>query len=87
MQTKHTTHNGVTQKNTEAPHCPRCQGLLVRADYMDMLQGGYLWGTGQRCVNCGHLMDPKILLNQLLHQDRQETRRPRKRQQNHIVAA
>ena len=82
MHTKHTIDNGVTQENAETAHCPRCQGFLARVDFMDMLQGGYLWGTGQRCINCGHLMDPRILLNQLRHQARREAR-----QRNHIITA
>ncbi|GJL54698.1 MAG: hypothetical protein NPIRA02_18300 [Nitrospirales bacterium] len=87
MQTNLTSHNGVTEQNKETPHCPRCQGLLVKTDYMDMLQGGYLWGSGQRCVNCGHLMDPKILLNQFLQQVGPKNPPTRKRQRNDFIAA
>lgn len=36
--------------------CPRCQGFLVDDWLLDMAQGGYLWGAGRRCVNCGHIM-------------------------------
>lgn len=36
--------------------CPRCQGFLVDDWVLDMAQGGYLWGAGRRCVNCGHIM-------------------------------
>lgn len=36
--------------------CPRCEGFLVDDWLLDMAQGGYLWGAGRRCVNCGHIM-------------------------------
>ena len=36
--------------------CPRCQGFMVDDWLLDMAQGGYLWGAGRRCVNCGHIM-------------------------------
>ncbi len=37
-------------------HCPRCQGLLVTDQFMDMEQGGFMWGCGWRCVNCGNIV-------------------------------
>ena len=39
-------------------HCPRCGGLMVHE-----------WGAdqaGQRCVQCGELVDPVILENRRL---------------------
>ena len=52
---------------THSDTCSRCQGLLVHVDYMDMLQGGYLWGNGQRCINCGWIVDRVIHTNQQTH--------------------
>lgn len=43
--------------------CPRCQGFLVDDWLLDMAQGGYLWGAGRRCVNCGHIMQISVGAN------------------------
>lgn len=40
--------------------CPRCRGFLVDEWLLDMAQGGYLWGAGRRCVNCGHIMPVSV---------------------------
>ena len=36
--------------------CPRCRGLLVYEQFMDVEQSGFLWSTGWRCVNCGNIV-------------------------------
>ncbi len=43
--------------------CPRCQGFMVDDWLLDMAQGGYLWGAGRRCVNCGHIMQVGVCVN------------------------
>ncbi len=57
-----TTDSETTTSQTD--QCARCQGLLVRVDFMDMLQGGFLWGNGMRCINCGWIVDRVIHTNQ-----------------------
>ncbi len=39
-----------------ADSCPRCRGLLVEERFLDMKQGGFMWGCGWRCVNCGNVV-------------------------------
>lgn len=57
-----TRHDMATEPSTritghdDGHTCPRCQGFLVDDWLLDMAQGGYLWGAGRRCVNCGHIM-------------------------------
>jgi hypothetical protein len=41
--------------------CPRCGGLMVAEWCQDL--SGY---SGQRCVQCGELIDPVILQNRRL---------------------
>ena len=57
-----TTDSESTTSQTD--QCARCQGLLVHVDFMDMHQGGFLWGNGMRCVNCGWIVDRVIHTNQ-----------------------
>ncbi len=49
--------------NGDEHTCPRCQGFLVDDWLLDMAQGGYLWGAGRRCVNCGHIMPVGVCAN------------------------
>ncbi len=58
------TKKFITRQNVETSCCPRCEGLLVYADHLDMLQGGYYGEVGRRCVNCGYLTDTMIMINQ-----------------------
>ncbi len=44
-----------------ADSCPRCRGLLVEERFLDMKQGGFMWGTGWRCVNCGNSVVTALL--------------------------
>lgn len=39
-------------------HCPRCNGLLVGDEVVDLLQG--FAHAGWRCLNCGHWDDPVV---------------------------
>lgn len=43
--------------------CPRCSGLMVTEWRDDLLEH-----VGQRCVQCGELIDPVILHNRRLQQ-------------------
>jgi len=42
-------------------HCPRCNGLMV-AEWCEDLSDY----SAQRCVQCGELIDPVIMLNRRL---------------------
>ncbi len=44
--------------------CPRCGGLLVIDQWLDLQDdGGQLDFWGRRCVQCGEVIDPIILYN------------------------
>lgn len=45
-------------------NCSRCSGLMVEDHFLDF-EGttGYMWMTGFRCMNCGHVYDPVIEQN------------------------
>ena len=44
--------------------CRRCRGLMVREQFYDMLDdSGFLSFYGWRCVCCGNVLDPLILMN------------------------
>ena len=46
--------------------CRRCRGLTVVDHFIDMQDdGGRLWLCAWRCVNCGDVVEPWILRNQL----------------------
>lgn len=60
--------------------CSRCQGLMVREFIVDLYvspTGGNAW----RCVSCGHLADPVIVLNR---QRYQQAVQPSKRSKGHL---
>lgn len=45
-------------------NCPRCTGLMIRDDYLDMQdETGQSWFVAWRCLNCGDVLDPVILKN------------------------
>ena len=52
-------------------HCPRCQGLMVEDQLLDM-EGAYgqMWTTSLRCVNCGRIQDSVIEQNCLARQEK-----------------
>ena len=44
--------------------CRRCRGLTVVDHFIDMQDdGGHLWLSVWRCVNCGDVVEPGILRN------------------------
>jgi hypothetical protein len=44
--------------------CPRCSGLLVIEEYMDLRDDtGRIHFTALRCAICGEIIDPVILSN------------------------
>jgi len=49
--------------------CHRCHGLMVVDAYLNR-EGdqNQAWIENRRCVNCGELLDVKILQNRLGHQ-------------------
>lgn len=50
-------------------NCSRCHGLMAKDHFMDF-DGtiGHMWMTGWRCMNCGHVNDPRIERNRQLAQ-------------------
>jgi len=45
-------------------HCQRCQSLMVFDRFLDVYgDTGHLWFRGWRCVACGDIVDPVILVN------------------------
>lgn len=47
-------------------NCPRCHGLMVGDDLMDIRES-YLpmWMRGLRCISCGNIVDPVIDRNRM----------------------
>lgn len=44
--------------------CPRCSGLMVVDQFTDLLDGtGQIDFYGLRCLMCGEVLDPMILMN------------------------
>ena len=44
--------------------CPRCNGLMVRDAFEDLLDDtGSLCFLGWRCISCGEILDPVIVTN------------------------
>ncbi len=55
---------------TSGSHCHRCNGLLVPEYAMD-LQGALVGDVRiRRCVQCGDVIDPIILMNRHLQRER-----------------
>ena len=45
-------------------NCPRCRGLMVRDDFLDLQdEVGQRWFVARRCLICGEVLDPVILKN------------------------
>ena len=40
--------------------CRRCKGLMVAMHFIDMEEGGEMWGEAWRCMNCGNVWDATI---------------------------
>ncbi len=46
--------------------CTRCRGLMVRDRFIDKLDDtGKRWFWGWRCIACGEIVDPVILINRV----------------------
>lgn len=43
--------------------CPKCESLMVAERFADYLQSGKFNFIGWRCLSCGLILDPLILLN------------------------
>lgn len=43
--------------------CPKCDNLMVPERFADYEQSGEMSFTGWRCVSCGLILDPTILLH------------------------
>ena len=51
--------------------CTRCQGLMVEDHFFDFAgTQGFMWMTGWRCMNCGHVYDSVIEQNRLARQEK-----------------
>ena len=62
----HTVSSGVPHEST----CTRCGGLMVDDFCMDVLGNiGEAEFAAKRCVQCGEVVDPVILLNRQLRQE------------------
>ena len=46
--------------------CPKCGGLMNFEHFMNAVSGEMSWSyEGWRCVYCGEILDPLILLNRM----------------------
>jgi hypothetical protein len=43
--------------------CPKCENLMVTERFTDYQQSGRFNFIGWRCLSCGLILDPTILLN------------------------
>lgn len=50
-------------QKVEAPHCPRCRGLMVNEQYVDWECNGNF--VGWRCFSCGNVWDGVIANNRM----------------------
>jgi hypothetical protein len=56
--------------------CRRCRGLMVFDRFLDVHgDSGHLWFRGWRCVACGDIVDPLILINRARPRPRVRARR------------
>lgn len=45
-------------------NCQRCQGLMIRESFLDLRDDtGQLSFNGWKCLNCGELVDPVVLMH------------------------
>src|SRR3990172_11554067 len=57
------TSDGWSLKGEEM-NCPRCRGLMVPDDLLDLQdEAGQRWFVARRCLICGEVLDPVILKN------------------------
>jgi len=46
--------------------CQRCQGLMIRESCLDIQDDtGQLSFNGWKCLNCGELVDPLVLMHRI----------------------
>ena len=58
---------GFSSEGIRGGRCQRCGGLMVGEFCMDLLNGtGELEFLASRCVQCGEVVDPVILMNRRL---------------------
>ncbi|MBS0170707.1 MAG: hypothetical protein JSR62_10170 [Nitrospira sp.] len=57
----------ASHRTQQPAHCSRCGGWMVEERCMDIGEslGGY-WFWGQRCIQCGDIVDEVILRNRRL---------------------
>ncbi|HXX75796.1 MAG TPA: hypothetical protein VEI50_11745 [Nitrospiraceae bacterium] len=61
------TMQGFSSKGIQGGRCHQCGGLMVGEFCMDLLNGsGELEFLASRCVQCGEVVDPVILMNRRL---------------------
>jgi hypothetical protein len=52
-------------------NCRRCQGLMTEDQFLDFKgTHGFMWTTGWRCVNCGHVYYSMIEQHRLVRQEK-----------------
>ena len=81
------SRSGAMISQGHSASCMRCQGLLVRVRFMDMLNSGSLWGLGWRCVNCGSIVDTVIRSNQRYDHSTQIHGKTKRRRTRKLIAA
>ncbi len=61
-------------QKVEAPHCPRCRGLMVNEQYVDWESNNDF--EGWRCFSCGNVWDGVIADNRISVDQRMEPQPP-----------
>lgn len=56
--------------------CPRCGGLMHFEEFKNTQNDVYWTYDGWRCVFCGEVLDPLILLNREVERHRHDTGEP-----------
>jgi len=47
-------------------NCQRCHGFMIRESFLDMRDDtGCLSFKGWKCLNCGELVDPVVLMHRI----------------------
>lgn len=47
-------------------NCQRCRGFMIRESFLDMRDDtGHLSFDGWKCLNCGELVDPVVLMHRI----------------------
>jgi len=45
--------------------CPRCGGMMILDHFLDLENTGQIDFQGSRCLICGEILDPIILVNRM----------------------